>query len=165
MTVEIDFPTDDVAVSDLEGVLGLDSVVMRFELLVDDEPVLAELSGGEYYGDWFYMFLKVCLETLPHLHDGDCSQFEFEGSVELKFDSDGERVTTYLSDNNGCVSGERYEMNLEEFAREVIHTSEDFLEFALDVRPDERGRWTAKQFRETLEEAKFWYRETYGEDV
>lgn len=164
MTVEIDFPTDEDAVKDLEKVLSIDSVMMDFELVVDGEPVLTELSAGEYFGDWFYMFLKVCLKILPKLYDGKSSQFEFEGTVDLKFDSDGKTVTTYLHAYHGEVSGDEYEMNLQAFAREVIETSEEFLDFALEVRPDERDNWTVEEFEEEIRKAKAWYRETYDED-
>jgi hypothetical protein len=166
MTVEIDFPTGEEAANDLEKVLGIDEVIMRFELVIDGESVLTELSAVEYYADWFYMFLKGGLRTLPTLYGGDSRQFGFEGTTDLHFESDGQTVTAYLvNESYQDTSGDRYEMALQAFAREVIETSEEFLDFALDVRLDARGRRPAEEFEEALQDAREWYRETYDEAV
>ena len=165
MTIKIEFPTDEQSVTELREVLEIDEVSMRFNFFVDGESVMDELTPAEYFGDLFYMFLLVCLQMLPDLDKGGSSRFTFTGSgTELRFDSDGETVTTYLHTDHGKASGDRYEMDLQGFAREVIQTSEEFLEFALELRPDERDNWTVKELETEIRDAKVWYLQTYDQD-
>ena len=163
MTVKIEFPKDEEAKDSLERVTLITEAVMDFKFVVNGQPLLYEISKHEYHADWFFMFLKVSLGILPELHKGRTKQFEFEMQTTLVFKPDNETITTYLAADDGSVSGDQYEMELQAFAQEAIKTSEEFLEFALEVRPDQREDPAVETFRTVLADAKTWYQETYDE--
>lgn len=165
MTIKITFSKDGEAVASLEKVAGIDLVYMGFNFLVDDASVVGQLTEADNLEDFFYMFLFTCLVHLPDFDDGKTAGFQLEGPFRLVFESDGTIIRTYIDSNRDAIRDDRYEMELQAFAREVIETSEEFLEFTLEIRTDKRESWAVEEFEAVLRDAKAWYRETYDEDL
>ncbi|WP_435180069.1 hypothetical protein [Halorussus sp. AFM4] len=160
---EIRFETDPDAVQ--KSAPG--EIFSGFDILVDGESVFEQLKLGTYVNGFSYEFFLTTVGALEALHDGHPHKFEVEHPFVLKFDPHGSELELFLR-APAVIDREdeqHYYVDFQEFARAVIETTDEFLEFVVEVRPELANHHEIERLRESLESRREWYRETYGEDV
>lgn len=144
-----------------------DDIFSGFDILVDGESVFDQLKMGTYVNGFTYTFFLTTLGALEALHDGHSHQFEVEHPFVLKFEPHESELELYLR-APGVIDRENerhYFVDLQEFARATIETTDEFLAFVVDTRPELADHWAIEELRESLESRREWYRKTYGEEI
>ncbi|MDJ1423748.1 MAG: hypothetical protein M5U10_17785 [Candidatus Methanoperedens sp.] len=142
----------------VKGVDDIWSTYGSISIVVDK----IEIPYLESLGIFISYFFSTCLSLLPSLYIGQSGKFELEGPFELIFEPYNSKIEIYLQDN-GKLIGEKFQVNLKEFARETIKVTQEFIDYVTQLRPDLNKHKNTKELQDKVKVATAWYFQKFNE--
>ena len=113
------------------------------------------------FGVFISYFYVQCLSSLPKLFSGESTEFEFEGPFKLIFDPKKTKVLLHM-DEECKPSGEKFEVELEDFANKILRSVNEYFDYVLELRPDFVNDERTKEFHTKIKKINTWYNETFS---
>ncbi|CAG0987208.1 hypothetical protein METP2_02345 [Methanosarcinales archaeon] len=134
-------------------------------LKINGQSVAQNIEFEDFFPEFVDIFLRTCLSLLPDLYSGQSGKFELEGPFELIFEPKNSKIIIYLHFEEYKKPEKMFEVELKDFAHEVIKVTEEFTDYVFKLRQDLKKHKSTKELLDRIEEAKSWYFLKYKEKI